>query len=83
MTSKVKYLLVDNYPYQVDLPFLWMGVISHNFEDSENSPILRELFIHLQRTCGNILFPCKILKGCLHQMTLYQLVRVHQGHAWE
>ena len=43
--------------------FLWIGVISANFKGSGKAPVLRESFIHLHSTCGNILFPLKILKG--------------------
>ena len=43
--------------------FLWRSVISFNFKGSGKAPVLRESFIHLHSTCGNILFPFKILKG--------------------
>ena len=43
--------------------FLWISVISFNFKGSGKSSVLRELFIHLHKTCGNILFPFKNLKG--------------------
>ena len=43
--------------------FLWIGVISANFKGSGKAPVLRESFIHLHSTRGNILFPFKILKG--------------------
>ena len=43
--------------------FLWIGVISANFKGSGKAPVLKGSFIHLHSTCGNILFPFKILKG--------------------
>ena len=39
---------------------MWIGVISANFNGSEKSENC--LFVHLHRTCGNILFSFKILK---------------------
>ena len=47
----------------MDLPFLWVGVISATFKGPGKTPALRELFIHLRRACGNILFPLRIFKG--------------------
>ena len=32
--------MFDNWPYQMDLPFLWMDGISAYFNGSENSPVL-------------------------------------------
>ena len=55
--------MTDHYPYQMDLPFLWVGVISTTFKGSGKTPALRELFIHLRRACGNILFLLRIFKG--------------------
>ena len=43
--------------------FLWIGVISANFKGSGKAPVLKGSFIHLHSTCGNFLFPFKILKG--------------------
>ena len=43
--------------------FLWIDVIFANFKGSGKAPVLRELFIHLHSTCGNILFPFKTLKA--------------------
>ena len=43
--------------------FLWIGVISANFKGPGNSPVLKDLFIHLGRTCGNIFFCFKNLEG--------------------
>ena len=42
---------------------MWIDVISANFEESGKNLPLRESFINLRRSCGNILSSLKIRKG--------------------
>ena len=71
---KGKILLADNYLYQMDLSFYELVLFL---------PLLKDLEKHqFQENCLSIyiglveifVFLLKLLRECLHQMTLYQLI---------
>ena len=48
---------------------MWIGVISANFNGSEKSENC--LFVHLHRTCGNLLLIFYMLGWFLYLLTIY------------
>ena len=69
--------MADNYFYHMDLPFLWIGVISASFKGSGKAPVLREsLSIYI----GLVEIFCVLLKSlteCLRHVEITSIKKVN------